>query len=149
MTSLAGRRRLWSGGGSVSVPTRCLSMPIQFALHPSRPVRIVSFVGSIDDELLYSAFETCWKGRGYDPSLAELDDLSAVTGFTVTSGGILRMSKLAVEMHVNGGARTAIYAPTDLAFGLSRMYEILIDESPDRYRVFRDLLDARRWVGLD
>jgi hypothetical protein len=47
------------------------------------------------------------------------------------------------------GSRRAFVASSDVQFGLSRMFQILSDESPAEVRVFRDLAEARRWLGLD
>jgi hypothetical protein len=48
------------------------------------------------------------------------------------------------------GARRAIYAPTDLGFGMARMFEILrSDDHSGGLRVFKDLDEALAWIGLD
>ena len=40
-------------------------------------------------------------------------------------------------------------APGDLGFGLARMFEALSDPSEPEVRVFRDLSEARTWLGTD
>lgn len=47
---------------------------------------------------------------------------------------------------VNPDALVAVVAPNDLEFGLSRMWQILSDETPWEIRVFRGGEEARMWI---
>ncbi len=40
-------------------------------------------------------------------------------------------------------------AEKDVSFGMARMYEMLREAEPDQIKVFRDMAEARRWLGLD
>ncbi len=44
------------------------------------------------------------------------------------------------------GVRIAIYSPTDLPYGLSRMYRAMQNESLQTIEVFRSKDDAISWV---
>lgn len=59
---------------------------------------------------------------------------------------IIGVSKEIAPLRESG--KTAIVTPTDLGYGLSRMYEILAEAkgSPISYRAFRNLQDARNWL---
>jgi len=46
------------------------------------------------------------------------------------------------------GARIALVAPADFAFGLARMWEILAERMPFEAGVFRSLDEAVAWLGL-
>lgn len=37
---------------------------------------------------------------------------------------------------------------SDVLFGMARMYQILLDESPDELEIFRKLDDAFQWLGI-
>jgi len=39
-------------------------------------------------------------------------------------------------------------ASNDVAYGLSRMYQAFRSESPLELRVFREMDEAREWLGL-
>lgn len=124
-------------------------MPITARIHPDGPVRIVRFDGVIDEDMLLDAFRALWTAPDYDPALPELDDLSGATAMPVSSLAIRRLAGMAVETHAGApGSRVAIFAPSDLAFGLSRMYTVFTQELPDQYRVFRGWDEACAWVGL-
>ena len=123
-------------------------MPIHFRIHPSPPVRVVTFEGAITDDVLFDSFRAAWSVPGYDQDISEIDDLSGIASFEVTMTGIHRLASLAMEIHgAAAGSRVAIYAPSDLAFGLARMYQIFTEGSPDQYAVFRDYAGACEWVG--
>ena len=45
--------------------------------------------------------------------------------------------------------RRAIVTARDIDFGMSRMYMTLLNSEPDGVRVFRDMAEARQWLGLE
>ena len=51
-------------------------------------------------------------------------------------------------MRMLGMRRTVFVVPTDLGFGMARMYEMLSEARGGGMRVFRDYDEARRWVEL-
>ncbi len=46
------------------------------------------------------------------------------------------------------GSRRAAVAPSDLAFGLARMYEALTQLEHGEFQVFRTMNEAMEWLGL-
>jgi hypothetical protein len=82
----------------------------------------------------------------YGPLAAEymmLVDLSKVEGFEVTTEGICSIGQRSGGDRVN---RCAVIAPTDLAFGLARMFQTY--SANPGVAVFRDAAGARLWLGL-
>lgn len=57
------------------------------------------------------------------------------------------MRQLAANNPFAAGSRRAVVSPSNTAYGLSRMFEILTEESPDEFRVFRDWNEALSWLG--
>ena len=47
-----------------------------------------------------------------------------------------------------GSVRKAIVALSPVAYGMARMYQTMMDGSPVEVEVFRDLQEARRWLGV-
>jgi hypothetical protein len=45
-------------------------------------------------------------------------------------------------------SRVALVAPHDVGYGLSRMYQAFRSDSPIEVRVFREMREARAWLGL-
>ena len=52
------------------------------------------------------------------------------------------------EEHNVKHVKIAIYAPGDLAFGISRMYDVITEteESPEEVMAFRSIKEAIRWL---
>ncbi|MDH3642106.1 MAG: hypothetical protein OES38_08415 [Gammaproteobacteria bacterium] len=47
---------------------------------------------------------------------------------------------------VLGTGTWAFVAPTDLVYGLARMYQALMDDTPVHLEIFRDLRTAQAWL---
>lgn len=101
-----------------------------------------------DDELLNS-FIAFYESKQWLPGMNELTDLSEGDASQITTDGLKRLAITTEQIFRNNGikfSKTAVYAPKDLSFGLSRMYEIMIDESPENFHVFRDIDKAKSWL---
>ncbi len=53
-----------------------------------------------------------------------------------------------VDAHVETGAKMALVATSDEFYGFGRMYQLLRNESPKEFSVFRDRAEAEQWLGL-
>jgi len=82
----------------------------------------------------------------YDGRFVQLVDARDVTEVDVTKDGVHALASLVVY---EPGARRAIVATRDAMYGMARMFERLRGGRPDELRVFRDIDEARRWLGLD
>jgi hypothetical protein len=83
----------------------------------------------------------------FDSSFCELVDLRDVTEVSVKS----RMVKESAMWPLHAiKARRAIVAPSDVLFGLSRMYQLYRGEVGEAHLgVFRTLEPALEWLGID
>ena len=78
---------------------------------------------------------------------AELWDLSDSSKLEVTSKGIRDLVALDKEhSEALEGGRIAIVAPSDVAFGIARIYQTLSQDGPLEVEVFRERDDAERWL---
>ena len=82
----------------------------------------------------------------FDRKFDQLWDLSGATEVQIEAEAI---KELARARSFEAGAKRAVVAPSDLAFGMARMFQLLHDEAPEDVRVFRAEADARRWLGLE
>jgi ATP phosphoribosyltransferase regulatory subunit HisZ len=84
------------------------------------------------------------KDPDFDPSFSQLSDLTHATGFDVTAAD---MRELTARTIFSSEARRAVIVNNELAYGLSRMFEILRESKGERgIRVFRKLEDALDWI---
>ena len=63
---------------------------------------------------------------------------------TVTTDGVRAL--VAEPLVLAPDSRRAVVVPSDLGFGMARMYEMLREDRGGVTRAFRDFDEARRWV---
>ena len=80
------------------------------------------------------------------PELNELVDMSAVTGVAVNSETVRAAAGSPPAFAPQ--SRQAAIATSDIGFGMSRMYEMLIETKRPNTRVFRSRDEALRWLSL-
>jgi hypothetical protein len=124
--------------------------PIIHSLHEDLHLLISTWSGTVTDAEMIEGYRKAYADRRWVPGFNEVTDLRRADLRAVTADG-LRGVRLLVSESVagfTGTFRTAVLAPTDLGFGLSRMYELMSDESTESVRVCRDAQDAAAWVGI-
>ena len=124
-------------------------MPIHERYDADREVLYVTMDGDVDEQQLLD-----WaKGRTHDRYPPGHDELVDVRGVATpdTQGTTLRRVAEAFARADREPERSkiAIVADGDLHYGLSRMYQAFRADSPLVLEVFRDLTEARSWLGLD
>ena len=98
-----------------------------------------------DDELLWHA-ETLHADPRFDPGFRQVVNFLDVSEARVSAEGIRAIAQI---NPFRRDSRRAIAVPSDLVFGLARMFEALTNSDQDQFRVFRALGPAFEWVGLD
>ncbi len=122
--------------------------PITFAIDLPRGRRVATFSGAITDRELIDAYRLLLGSPEYDPSLDDLIDLRGVTHMGVTGAGLHRLIALYDERDTPVSVtRNAIVAPTDVLYGVSRMFQTMRgEELPALVEVFRSMDEALRWL---
>jgi hypothetical protein len=83
-----------------------------------------------------------------DP-FSRLLDLTAVVEIRLSGTEMYHIAQTRrVVTDGRGPFRTAILAPTLLAYGMGRMYELLMEGSAIQIGVFRDAEGAASWLGV-
>jgi len=79
----------------------------------------------------------------------ELTDLTRVTSASATTEAVRRMGMWLRDEDTNRpGAKLAIVAPSDAAFGMGRLYQAHRDHPDIEIRVFRDMSEGLTWLGV-
>jgi TnpA family transposase len=81
----------------------------------------------------------------FEAEYRSLVDLSAVTDITVDSGALMGS---AARPRFRNDSRRAFVAPSDVAYGMARMFATLAEQSGQEVRVFRERHLAEEWLGL-
>lgn len=82
------------------------------------------------------------------PRMHRLWDIRNADLSTLDFGAVWGMAEAMASLPpVHPDARIAIVAASDVQFGMSRMYEVLIEgRSPGTHRIFRDIEEAEAWL---
>ena len=122
---------------------------ITFILDPAKRVRVARFVGAITDRVLIDAYGPLLRDPAFDSTQSDLVDLRDVSHMDVTSAGLHRLIALykargPAEAHT----RNAIFAPSDVLYGVARMFQSLRGEvAPAEIEIFRHFEQAERWMA--
>jgi hypothetical protein len=121
-------------------------MAWSYRIDPARRVVFSVFEGTVTDEELPAYAAALRADPDFEPSFSQLADTRGVVRLDVSGAAV----GLLVGVNPYGaGSRTAVVVSSDLAFGMARMYQIRRSSAPDEVEVFRDVNEARRWLGLD
>ncbi len=125
-------------------------MAIDLTLYPKRNLAYLRFLGIATPAEYIGAIERLQGDPRIQPETARFADLSQIDD--VVSDFLQVLSMVGVESRLTGqvrpGARYAFYAPGDLAFGASRMYHQIADNTlPYHIEVFRDEAAALDYIG--
>jgi len=120
-------------------------MPGSYLLDTSRRIVFSRGWGVVTDAQLLAHSDALRADLRFQPSFKQVADFREVSEILLTSRGV----------HLNAeaspfsrDARRAFVVVTDEAFGISRMFSLYADTSPDQFRIFRTLSPAMEWIGL-
>lgn len=123
-------------------------MPITFTIDEDKGYYTARFEGVVTDSELTSAFEEFHAAHDVF-GMNDFTDLSDVELREITTDGIRRFAQQVKHRFSNAavqGKRSAIYAPTDLTYGLARMHLAGVEGLPYSLRIFRDRGAALAWL---
>lgn len=113
---------------------------------------LTQYSGQLDVAQMAEALAATLAHPDYTPGMMELTDLSQLTAADLDFDRMLgHKSRMAAHYGGQAVATTHyVIAPTDLGFGITRMYQTLMqDEVPDLdLRVFRSESEALEAMGL-
>ena len=124
-------------------------VPVDSVFCPDHPLVATTGSGVVTEEELLAYWQKDYADHRIPWGTPELLDLRAVERFEVTSAGLRKLVAIDVKYakQQHAPSRLAIVAPSDLLFGMIRMYQILSDSNPNSIRVFRDLSGVEEWLG--
>jgi hypothetical protein len=107
-------------------------------------VILLGVSGPLEDAGLLSLAADLRSDPEVKPDFALLIDLREASGLAVTAAGVRAL--VAQPLILSPASRRAVVVPSDLGFGMARMYEMLREDGGGATRAFRDFAEARRWV---
>ncbi len=121
-------------------------MTVLHVIDEQRDLVLTVFRDDLTDDDLRAHLQELRANPHFHNLMRELVDLRAVTKVSVSSAILNQSARWLLHAPE---ARRALVAPTDLLFGLSRMYQTNLSEvGASQVGVFRELLPALQWIGL-
>lgn len=124
-------------------------MPITFSRHDDEGYLEIKYKGQISDSELLSAYKSFFRSDNAIPVLNDLTDLSEADLTNLSSKAIEELADYITRSYKESGItsfKTAIYAPNELEFGLSRMYDIISYDTPQLIKSFKEKEEAIHWL---
>lgn len=125
-------------------------MPVRDYFDADRGVLLLTLEGEVSDEDLLKYARRAAGDESLPPGHDILVDArSAIPGGALQGQTLRRVADIfGREDRSPEETRVALVASNDVAYGLSRMYQAFRSESPIQLRVFREMDEARVWLGV-
>ena len=126
-------------------------MEIKTRIDTEKNIRYHVVEGRIEPPALAAALGSVYASDRYDPSMSSLWDFRDADFKSVGAADVRSLGDI-VQSHWGQSrrSRSALVVSRDLGFGLSRMYEMnLNDDLKSQVRVFRDMDAALAWIESD
>ena len=124
-------------------------MPITYRIDKEQDVILTTATGVLTDDELLDHKRALAADPGFSPDMRQLSDVRGVERLEVSPEGVRLMVALDRD-HADrlGDWKLAIVTTADFVFGTARMYQSMTDEQTEHVQVFRDMAEARAWLGL-
>ncbi len=123
-------------------------MPISYRFDKSLNVVFVKGRGKVSREQLVDLATKIVTDPELPPSRDKLIDCHETQPMGISTSALREVARIFSNGDAVRRCRIAMVANQDLAYGLFRMYQILRDESPSEFRVFRETREAEEWLDL-
>jgi hypothetical protein len=118
-------------------------MPIAHTIDAEHGLVLCRAWDELTNEDLHRHYEDIQADPAFQRSYRQLGDLREVTRLTADSAAIAAAASLQVFVP---GTRRALIAPSDITFGLARMFASYAEDVGQLVRVFRNAEDAEAWI---
>jgi hypothetical protein len=120
-------------------------MPMSYSIVPEQRLVLCRAWGVLSNEDLHEHYRNIAADPQFRPEYRQFGDLRAVTRLIADSTAIAAAASLTVFAP---GARRALVAPSDITFGLARMFASYAEDAGQLVRVFREVRDAEEWLEM-
>jgi hypothetical protein len=129
----------------VSVLVACHRTPASYTIDTDRRLMVSRIWGAATEDEIFDHGQRLRHDPQFRPDFRQLVDMSELTEIRVGSGVIREAS---CDQFFSPGARRAVVANSDAAFGMARMYAIASEDAGQTIEVFRDMSAAEAWLDL-
>ena len=119
-------------------------MKVERTIDSAARIVVLEVSGHLGDAELLALADQLEKDPEVSADFSLLIDLRQADGRDVTSAGVQALASRALVL--SRSSRRAVVVPSDLGFGMARMYEMLSERRGGAARVFRGHSEAMRWL---
>ncbi len=123
-------------------------MPAIAHILPEHELLVSKFEGNVSGDLFLEYYKTLLSFADNSKEFSELVDFRNVNAIEVENATLAVIANTVEAAYKSSKTqlKCAVVAPSDLAYGLSRMYQM--DKSPQHIelKVFRDICEALAWL---
>jgi hypothetical protein len=120
-------------------------LPASYTIDPERKLVVTRIWGAATEDEIFDHGQRLRNDPQFRPDFRQLVDMSDLTEIRVGSELVRNASR---DQFFSPGARRAIVANSEAAFGMARMYAIASEETGQTIEVFRDMDAAEAWLDL-
>jgi len=121
-------------------------VPISYRIDKSLNAIFTTGSGTVTDADLISHAQRITRAPDVPSGAIALVDFTNVQEDSVSADGVRQVAEIYRARTYT--PRTAFVAEADTIYGMSRMFEMLRSDSEEEIRVFRDIGEAKSWLGL-
>jgi len=122
-------------------------MPAEYIIDKSRGIVFTKAYGEVNDEEAYAHQDKLRADPDFEPGFSQIIDSTGVTNTEKCSYEALY--KLAERNPFGAGSKRAFVATNRLLYVMGHMFKAITKDSPDEIAVFKDLQEARKFLGLE
>jgi len=123
-------------------------MAFSFRIDTKHRLVLFKARGSFSSEDMLTCVEKVVSDPDFKPDFDHLVDLRDVTNFMSSADDVKVRARRDHNSRKLNASRIAIVSSSDIVFGMSRMYEILMDDADVTVRAFRNMDEATSWLGV-
>lgn len=124
-------------------------MPYTYRIDTEHGIVLFKVTGVFTPEILFECLEVITSDPDFKPDFDHLVDLRDVSGFSPTASDIQKRIHLDKKLKIPlGECKLAIVSSANLVFGMTRMYEMLMDDAPPTVQTFKNFDEAINWLGI-
>lgn len=123
-------------------------MPIKFHFPTNKNLVISVHEGIVKDEELIASYKSLLEDNLFDKEMNFLIDLRETDSSSRSREGLNSLAKFVRTIYQDKYKipKVAVLAPSDISFGLARVFEGISNDIPINYSVFRSSEEALTWL---
>jgi hypothetical protein len=121
-------------------------MSVNVAVDHSKKIVITTYWGEVTDADVALQITQIKSHAPYASEYCVITDFTQVTQFNISSQAIRSVAEAESPL---GGAKRVMVAPSDVAYGSSRMFQSLASQTRPNIAVVRSLKEAYARLGID